>query len=268
MPLEAPLAPPLERVADLNRRYAHHSATDVLRHALTDPQVGSTALVSSFGAESVVLLHLLSTIDRTVPVLFLNTEMLFPETLTYQAELAEHLKLTNVQIIEPDRADMLKRDPDGILHTVDVNACCTLRKTEPLQRALDGFDAWITGRKRYQGGKRVALDFFETGASETDGDTRIKINPLAHFTPGDISDYMTNNRLPRHPLVSRGFASVGCAPCTTKTKPGEDPRAGRWRGQDKTECGIHYVDGKAVRGPAPENPSSEISPALKNLETL
>lgn len=241
MPLEAPIPTSAERAAELNLRYRNHAAVDVLRHALADSQVGSTALVSSFGAESVVLLHLLSTLDRTVPVIFLDTEMLFPETITYQRELAEKLGL-NVVITGPDRGELLQRDPDALLYRRDTDACCALRKTEPLEKALSGFDAWITGRKRVQGGDRVNLEFFEA-----DGENRIKINPLANFSLQDIQDYMVNNRLPRHPLVARGFASIGCAPCTSKVKPGEDPRAGRWRGQEKTECGIHFENGKLVR---------------------
>ena len=241
MPLEAPLASATERAAELNTRYRNHSAVDVLRHALSDPQVGRAALVSSFGAESVVLLHLLSTLDRTVPVIFLDTEMLFAETKAYQKELAEHLGL-DVRIAGPDRAKLMEHDPDALLYRRDPDACCAMRKSEPLEHALSGFDAWVTGRKRVQGGARANLEFFEA-----DGKDRIKINPLAHFSLEDIQDYITNNRLPRHPLVARGFASVGCAPCTTKTKPGEDPRAGRWRGQDKTECGIHFESGKLVR---------------------
>lgn len=248
MPLEAPLAPVAQRVADLNARYQHHSAMDVLEHALFDPQVGQTAMVSSFGAESVILLHMVSVIDRTTPVLFLDTEMLFPETIDYQRELAGRLGL-NVQVITPDRDQIFLRDPSNSLHTVDTDACCSLRKTEPLQNALDPFDAWITGRKRFQGGQRAALEFFE----EEDG-KRIKINPLAHWDPSNIQDYMTNNRLPRHPLVAKGYPSIGCAPCTTRVAPGEDPRSGRWRGQEKEECGIHFVDGKIVRGPLKETP--------------
>ncbi|EPX79215.1 phosphoadenylyl-sulfate reductase [Litoreibacter arenae] len=241
MPLEAPLAPAIDRAAELNARYRKHAAVDVLRHALTDPQVGQTALVSSFGAESVVLLHLLSTLDRTVPVIFLDTEMLFPETKAYQAELAATLGL-NVRVTGPDRATLLERDPEALLYRHDPDACCAMRKSEPLEMALQGFDAWVTGRKRVQGGARAQLEFFEADESN-----RIKINPLAHFTIEDVQDYITNNRLPRHPLVARGFASIGCAPCTTKTQPGEAPRAGRWRGQDKSECGIHIVDGNIVR---------------------
>lgn len=245
MPLEAPLAPVAERVADLNARYRHHGATAVLERALSDPQVGRLALVSSFGAESVVLLHLVSVMDRTTPVLFIDTEMLFPETLAYQAELAARLRLSDVRTIRASRDDVFVKDNEGILHLHDPDACCALRKTVPLQHALAGFDAWITGRKRYQGGQRTALDFFEA-----EDDLRIKVNPLAHWSSADLQDYIAENRLPRHPLVAKGYPSIGCAPCTTRVSDGEDPRAGRWRDTGKEECGIHFVDGKAVRSPS------------------
>ncbi|MGJ8584627.1 MAG: phosphoadenylyl-sulfate reductase [Marinosulfonomonas sp.] len=247
MPLEQSLAPVAERVAELNARYRHHSATAVLEHALTDAQVGSISLVSSFGAESVALLHMLSVMDRSTPVLFLDTEMLFPETLTYQTDVAEKLRLTNVTVIRPDREQMFLRDTDANLHKSNPDACCALRKTEPLQKALLPFDAWITGRKRFQGSHRTTLEFFED-----EGGKRIKVNPLVHWTPSDVQDYMTNNRLPRHPLVSQGYPSIGCAPCTSRVAPGEDARAGRWRGKEKEECGIHFVNGKLVRGPIQE----------------
>jgi phosphoadenosine phosphosulfate reductase len=240
----APAGTIAERVAELNARYKHHSATDVLHHAMTDPQVGRLALVSSFGAESVVLLHMAAVKNRHVPVLFIDTEMLFAETLAYQLELTERLRLTNVQVIRASREAVFERDNEGLLHQYDPDACCALRKTEPLQNALRGYDAWITGRKRYQGKTRAAIDFFEA-----EGDLRIKVNPLAHWEVGDLQDYMAENRLPRHPLVAKGYPSIGCQPCTTRVNDGEDPRAGRWRNLDKEECGIHFVDGKLVRGP-------------------
>ncbi|MEM0946806.1 MAG: phosphoadenylyl-sulfate reductase [Pseudomonadota bacterium] len=242
MPLESPPIPVTERVAELNARYRHHSATDVLGHALEDPQVGRIAMVSSFGAESVALLHMLSVADRSVPVLFLDTKMLFPETLDYQREVAATLRLGDVRILTPDRTELFLRDSDGDLHLADPDACCSLRKVEPLEDALEPFDAWITGRKRFQGGRRQTMEFFEA-----EGDLRIKVNPLAHWTPEDVQEYMVNNRLPRHPLVERGYPSIGCGPCTSKVGPNEDPRAGRWRGREKQECGIHFINGKAVR---------------------
>ncbi len=227
------------RVDNLNRRYRHHSATAVMQGALRD--AGNIALVSSFGAESVVLLHMAAVIERRTPVLFIDTEMLFTETLVYQAEVAERLDLRNLRVIRAE--DIAARDPDGTLHRRDTDACCALRKTEPLNRALAGYDGWITGRKRFQSGTRAALDFFEL----EEGTNRIKVNPLAHWAPEDVRAYMEENRLPRHPLVAQGYPSIGCAPCTSPVAEGEDPRAGRWRDQSKDECGIHFVNGKMIR---------------------
>ena len=223
----------------LNARYRHHSATSVMEGALRD--AGHIALVSSFGAESVVLLHMAAVIDPMTPVVFVDTELLFTETLLYQQEVSERLGLRNVRIIRAD--DIAEKDPYGALRFSDKDACCTLRKTIPLQKALDGYEGWITGRKRFQSGSRAALDFFEV----EDGTGRLKINPLAHWAPEDVRAYMDENRLPRHPLVAKGYPSIGCAPCTSPVKEGEDPRAGRWRGENKEECGIHVVDGKFVR---------------------
>ncbi|WP_407492727.1 phosphoadenylyl-sulfate reductase [Pseudooceanicola sp. MF1-13] len=234
-----------ERVRRLNERYRHHAATAVLEGALRDPDAGKIAMVSSFGAESVALLHLVSMVDPETPILFIDTEMLFAETLEYQMELTERLRLKNLRVIRAADQDLEAEDPDGTLHQFNTDACCDLRKTRPLQRALGEFDGWITGRKRFQGSTRATLEFFEA-----DGPHRIKVNPLAHWTPEDVRNYMDENRLPRHPLVAKGYPSIGCAPCTSPVKPGEDPRAGRWRGEDKNECGIHFVDGKMVKGDA------------------
>ena len=234
------------RAERLNRRYRHHAAIEVLRRAVNDPDLGRVTLVSSFGAESVVLLHMISVAAPGLPVLFIDTRMLFAETLAYQAEVAARLGLTDVRVIRADAAEVAARDPDGGLHRRDADACCDLRKTVPLEAALSGFDAWITGRKRFQGGERKALDFFEP-----EPPTRLRINPLAHWRSEDVQDYMIENALPRHPLVARGFPSIGCAPCTSPVRPGEDPRAGRWRGSAKTECGIHFIGGKMVRGKVP-----------------
>jgi len=252
MPLENPIPTLDQRVAALNARYRHHSATAVLERALHDPEVGNLALVSSFGAESVVLLHLVSVIAPGTPVIFIDTHMLFPETLEYQRELAEKLNLTDLRTIRADRRDTALEDPAGTLHQESTDACCHLRKVVPLERALKGFDGWITGRKRFQAGSRAALEFFEN-----EEDKRIKVNPLAHWGRDDLEDYMVNNRLPRHPLVAKGYPSIGCAPCTSPVKEGEDPRAGRWRGSEKQECGIHFVNGRIVRGPVPQDDQQE-----------
>ncbi len=224
-------------VSALNARLTHHGATDVLRTAFD--AVPDLALVSSFGAESVVLLHLAAMVNRDVPVIFIDTEMLFAETLVYQQEVAERLHLRNVRIIRAD--DSEARDPSRSMHKRNVDACCAMRKVAPLRRALADHSGWITGRKRYQSGTRANLEFFEVETG------KIKVNPLARWAQQDIRDYMDENRLPRHPLVAQGYPSIGCAPCTSKVEAGEDPRSGRWRDQDKDECGIHFVNGKLVR---------------------
>ncbi len=235
---------PLKELAE--RRVLLHRKSDaqtIVKHALDDIQIGKVALVSSFGAESVVLLHMVSQIAPDTPVLFVDTELLFAETLDYQREVAGALGLRDIRVIRPSRDALLARDVDGILHRFDTDACCALRKTEPLEKALQGFGGWITGRKRVQGGQRAQLPLYEKDAQSA----RIKINPLAHWSHADLSRYMGAHDLPRHPLVARGFKSLGCAPCTTKVDVDEDPRAGRWRGMEKTECGIHFEGGKAVR---------------------
>lgn len=242
---------PLKPLAGaLNQRYRHHSATEVLGRAITDPTLGQTALVSSFGAELVVLLHMLSVTARDTPVIFIDTEMLFAETLTYQMEVAERLQLTDVRIVRADRDRLFDADNENLLHLHDPDACCALRKTVPLQTALSTFGSWISGRKRYQGTTRAALDFFEVEEQDGVVTGRIKINPLAYWTTQDMAEYIAQNNLPRHPMVAKGYPSIGCAPCTTRVNDGEDPRAGRWRDTDKTECGIHFLDGTPVRTPA------------------
>ena len=245
MPRDVPTGSVADRVQALNARYRHHGATAVLEHALKDADLGQVALVSSFGAESVVLLHLVSVIAPETPVLFIDTRMLFPETLEYQRQVAESLHLCDLRTIRAAQPRVAFEDPDNTLHQFNTDACCNVRKVEPLERALAGFDGWITGRKRYQGAGRAAVEFFEA-----EGDVRIKVNPLAHWGRDDIEDYMVNNRLPRHPLVAQGYPSIGCWPCTSKVAAGEDPRAGRWRGSAKVECGIHFINGKMVRTPA------------------
>jgi phosphoadenosine phosphosulfate reductase len=217
----------------LNARYGDLDAHDAIAVAVESLFPGRVALVSSFGADSAVLLHLLSEVDPNIPVIFLDTGRLFAETLEYRTLLARRLGLADVRTVAPDPERVLANDPHRALWMTKPDLCCHIRKTEPLVRALTGFDAWFTGRKRFQNSLRSTLNLFEA-----DGD-RIKINPLANWSAADLKDYAVRHELPEHPLVSKGYLSIGCVPCTTKVSPGEDPRAGRWRGLEKTECGIH-----------------------------
>lgn len=217
-------------------------ALERLERAILRDYPGRVALVSSFGADSVVLLHLVSRIGPATPVLFSQTGMLFAETLTYQQAVAAELGLTNVRLVRPTAAALSGADPADDLHHRDPDACCDLRKTAPLRRALEPFAAWITGRKRHQSAARAAMPL-----AEYDDAWRVKLNPLADWSARDVRDYRVRHDLRPHPLVGRGYPSIGCKPCTTPVAAGEDPRAGRWRGSGKTECGIHFVNGRPVR---------------------
>jgi phosphoadenosine phosphosulfate reductase len=194
---------------------------------------GRIALVSSFGAEAAALLHMIAAVDPAVPVIFLDTGKLFGETLRYRDRLVEFLGLRDVRSIAPQPVLLSAEDPHGVLWRDDPDRCCFLRKVEPLERALEGFDAWFNGRKRYHGGERASLPLIEAVGG------RIKVNPLSGWAPAQIEAYFATHALPRHPLVEDGFASIGCMPCSDRVAAGEETRAGRWRGRDKSECGIH-----------------------------
>jgi phosphoadenosine phosphosulfate reductase len=196
---------------------------------------GRLTLVSSFGAEAAVLLHLVSQVDRDMAVTFIDTGRLFGETLRYRDDLVGRLGLTTVHSVRPDPVRLKAVDADMLQFRRDPGLCCYVRKVEPLQRALRPFDAWITGRKRFQGGARAHLPAVEAA------DGRIKFNPLADWTRDDINNHFAAHDLPRHPLEVDGFLSIGCMPCTDRVSDGEDLRAGRWRGRDRTECGIHTL---------------------------
>ncbi|MFM5885450.1 MAG: phosphoadenylyl-sulfate reductase [Novosphingobium sp.] len=231
-----------EDAAALNARFSGVSTSEMLGTVLHEGLAGRIAAVSSFGAESAVLLHLLAAIDPAVPVLFLDTGKHFPETLAYRDELVARLGLTGLVNLTPDAQVLAKRDENGLRWSYDPDGCCEIRKVVPLAAALTHFDATITGRKGFQSATRTGLPRFEIDTSDAAG--RLKVNPLADWSSDQIAAYFAATGLPAHPLVAEGYPSIGCMPCTSKVAPGEDARAGRWRGWDKTECGIH-VDGAA-----------------------
>lgn len=217
----------------LNNMFRGRDTVEMLDIVLKEQMLGEAAIVSSFGAESAVLLHLISRIDPHVPVLFLETGKHFPETLAYRDQLTTLLGLQDVRSLTPDIEEITKRDETGLRWSYDPDGCCEIRKVKPLAAALAGFDAQISGRKAFQSTTRAALPRFEIEQG------RLKMNPLADWDKARIDAYFAQQDLPRHPLEAQGYLSIGCAPCTSIVKPGEDPRAGRWRGWDKTECGIH-----------------------------
>ena len=230
----------LARAEQLAQRWAEADTETFLAGMIHEEFPGRIALVSSFGAEAAVLLHLVAGIAPALPVVFLDTGKLFGETLRYRDRLIADFGLQDVRSVTPDPARVDALDPDGVLWFGNPDMCCHLRKVEPLNRALEGLDAWITGRKNFQSGSRANLQRIERNRE----DGRIKINPLASWQKQDLDGYFERHRLPRHPLEADGFLSIGCMPCTDRVAPGEDARAGRWRGREKTECGIHLPMGK------------------------
>ncbi|USI73124.1 phosphoadenylyl-sulfate reductase [Sphingomonas morindae] len=228
-------APPFTAAdaAAFNARYTGMDTQAMLAELLAGPLRGRIAAVSSFGSESAVLLHMIATVDRDVPVIFTNTQKMFGETLAYRDALAEQLGFTDLRVFRPDPRMLAEKDATGLRWSYDPDGCCALRKVEPLRRALAPFDAWISGRKGFQAGTRAHLPLFEMDEG------RLKLNPLAGWDKARLDAYFEAHELPRHPLEAQGYPSIGCAPCTSKVRPGEDPRAGRWRGWDKVECGIH-----------------------------
>ncbi|WP_294392316.1 phosphoadenylyl-sulfate reductase [uncultured Sphingomonas sp.] len=222
----------------LNARHTGRPTGEMLRDLLTGDLAGRVALVSSFGAESAVLLHLVSEVDKAIPLIFTNTQKMFGETLAYRDEVAERLGFVDLRVYRPNPMILADRDNTGLRWSYDPDGCCAIRKVEPLQRALKGFDAWISGRKGFQAGTRRALPLFELDVDHADG-PKLKLNPLAGWSKDELNAYFDAHKLPRHPLEAQGYPSIGCSPCTSKVLPGEDPRSGRWRGWDKVECGIH-----------------------------
>ncbi len=227
------LAETAERAAALEASHGRLDAREVIALTVERLFADRLAVVSSFGAESAVLLDLVAEVSTSVPILFVDTDKLFGETLRHRDRLVERLGFTDVRVLAPDPAEVAREDADGALWHAEPDACCALRKVRPLARGIAPFAAWISGRKRFQAATRGTIPTFEA-----DG-PRIKINPLAAWAPRELAERAAARGLPAHPLVAAGYPSIGCMPCTSKVAPGEDARAGRWRGRDKTECGIH-----------------------------
>ncbi len=221
------------RAARLDRALQEASPVEIIRAAAGEIGRDRLAVVSSFGTESAVLLKFAADVDPAIPVVFLDTGWLFEETLAYRDTVTKLLGLRDVRSIMPDEAALEREDGDRELWLTDPDACCRIRKVEPLTRALQPFDGWLNGRKRFQGGDRADLSIVEADGA------KLKFNPLVNISADELKAVFLSAKLPPHPLQAKGFSSVGCMPCTTRARPGESPRAGRWRDRGKTECGIH-----------------------------
>jgi phosphoadenosine phosphosulfate reductase len=220
---------------ELNRALAQATPQAVIEAAIRHVPQRRLAVVSSFGTESAVLLKFVDDVDPSLPVLFLDTGWLFEETLDYRDELVHHLGLTDVRALTPPVDLLERRDPQRDLWMHDPESCCHIRKVRPLSDALGAFDGWMNGRKRFHGDLRADLKHVEP-----DG-RLLKFNPLAALSHVALQAVFEAQGLPRHPLEQQGFSSVGCMPCTSRSRKGEGVRAGRWRDSDRTECGIHRI---------------------------
>jgi phosphoadenosine phosphosulfate reductase len=229
----APNAAIVSQAQSLDLALRDASPAEVIAVALKTVGREHLALVSSFGTESAALLKVMADVDPAIPVVFLDTGWLFEETLAYRDTLIATLGLTDVRSIKPLEEALSREDPERELWFSDPDACCRIRKVEPLARALQPFSAWINGRKRFQGGARADIPVVE------DDGAKLKFNPFANVSREEIEAIYRIAKLPQHPLLASGYLSVGCMPCSSRTAPGEDARAGRWRGQAKRECGIH-----------------------------
>ncbi len=227
-----------DKIAFENGRLELLSPEDRLAYAV-DLFGEKLLFTSSFGAGSAVLLHLWSRVAKDLPVVFLDTGFLFPETHAYKNEIAKRLGL-NVKVIAPAQAredfladygaDIMKTSPDF---------CCGQNKVAPLAPVLKNADAWVSGLRRDQSATRKNTPILlPTARDEGEGDY-LKIHPLASMTAAEVAEYMQKFELPEHPLRAKRFLSIGCAPCTRAVAEGEDERAGRWAGSTKTECGLH-----------------------------
>ena len=216
----------LVELSKINASFEDASPEDIVRWA--DATFGDE-LVFTASFEDAVLVDIVATAAPTARVVLLDTQYLFAETEWFAEELRRRYSL-NLGIERP----LARVVPDNLWQT-DVEGCCQIRKVEPLQRALLGKAAWITGVRRVDAPTRATAPIVSWDA----GRQLVKINPLATFTDEQMATYEMLHDLPRNPLVARGYSSIGCWPCTNPVAPGEDRRAGRWTGKAKLECGLH-----------------------------
>lgn len=197
------------------------------------------AVATSFQASGLVILHLLRDLRPDLPVLFLNTGFHFPETLAFRDRLIEEWDLKLVELTGAHKTVAEQNRIHGPeLFKTDPDRCCFINKVEPLQQALEEYDGWISGLRRDQSPLRADTPVVEAQLLPS-GNEVLKIHPLAAWSRSDVDSYLREHDIPTHPLLDKGFASIGCFPCTRAIAPGEDERAGRWDGITKTECGIH-----------------------------
>ena len=218
---------------DLNLRFQKQEANEILYESINKFFFKKIVYVCSFGAESAVILHLISNISKDFPVIFLNTGKLFDETLNYRNDLIKLFNLTNIIEIYPDKFDLTKYDANEVLWKDDHNKCCEIRKVNPLKKALKPYTAWISGRKGYHSNERREKKVLEIVNS------KFVLSPLINWSQNKITEYFESFNIPKHPLYKKGYLSIGCRNCTVISSGSNNVRSGRWSNTNKTECGIH-----------------------------
>jgi phosphoadenosine phosphosulfate reductase len=229
----------------LNLEFKNQSAQQIIQWAVGELKP-HLAVSTSFGAESAVLLHMVTLIQSDIPVLFTNTGFHFPQTLEHRDRLVEKLKL-NLRELKPAMPTEEFLAKNGKLYERNPDACCAFNKIAPFEKALLDYQGWITGIRRNQAQTRQEAQFVENYRGRL-----LKVNPLLNWTSKMFWDYKTKYDLPYNPLWEKGYLSIGCSPecCTRPIQLGEDPRSGRWAGKQKVECGIHtYLESESSQTP-------------------
>ena len=241
-----------DHVRDLNQRFETAAPEDIVRWALAEAGLGRIAIASAFQAEGTCLIHMATRVVPDVPILFLETGFHFAETLAFKERLTEQLGLNVVDLVGEYTVERQTEEFGPRLYERDPKLCCQLNKVAPFDRALRGFDAWLTSMRRDSAWTRRNTPIVSQTEFE-DGTTLVKVNPIAGWTRQQAWSYLKEHDLPHNPLYDLGFASIGCAPCTRMVFAGEDERAGRWSGLLKTECGIHVRE-SGVQEEAEDDP--------------
>jgi len=239
----------------LNQAFETKSPQEIIAWAIKEfsPRI---AMTSSFGPESGTLLHMVSQIDPNIAVLFLETGYHFPETLAYKDRLVKLFGLRQVIDLraEPKKKAEVVEQYEGVPYERNPDLCCQINKVEPLDLAIKGYDAWMSGIRRRQTDFRKSIRIVE----EYEGEI-FKISPLANFTSRDAWWYLKERQIPQHPLYEKGYLSIGCRPCTRPVQEGDDERSGRWAGKAKKECGIHTFKEVKPKEEREKEPPKDIS---------
>jgi len=220
-------------VVSLSKQFEAKTPQEIIRWAV-DAFAPDIAMSTSFQTQSMSLLHMVTRIRPDIKIFFLDTGYHFWDTLIFREKIQHEWNLNVVDLYRDSRWDVFARQNTRTLPGQDPNLCCYIHKVQPMQKALSGLRAWISGIRRDQTPERA-----HAGILELQDDGLLKVNPLLNWTKRDVQAYMEEYHLPAHPLYERGYRSIGCAPCTIPVTSADDDRAGRWAGRGKTECGLH-----------------------------